>query len=40
MTEKIPVAAEQNNTLLTAAKAFNMAAACMSEVGPRMVDIA
>jgi predicted choloylglycine hydrolase len=38
--QKIPVAAEQNNVLLTAAKAFDTAATCMSEVGPRMVDIA
>jgi len=38
--EKIPLAAEQNNALLTAARAFNTAATCMSEVGPRMVDIA
>jgi len=38
--EKIPIAAEQNNVLLTAAKAFNTAATCMSEVEPRMVNIA
>jgi hypothetical protein len=37
---KILVAAEQNNALMTAAKAFYTATACMSEVGPRMVDIA
>jgi hypothetical protein len=36
----IPVAAEHNNAMLTATRAFNTAAACMSEIGPRMVDIA
>jgi hypothetical protein len=37
---KILMAAEQNNAMITAADAFKSATACMSEVSPRIVDVA